>query len=103
MIKTKLRNTIYAHCLKYQINPKKYEWIFLQDPLLSYLYIKSIIRSPWKNSLWKLGERTISKDPYYSYKYARYVLNSRFPLGEPTIAKDYHSRIRYERYFNCKL
>jgi hypothetical protein len=29
----------------------------------------------------------VAKDHYYSYLYARDIIEGRFPLGEPTIAK----------------
>lgn len=43
-----------------------------------------------------LGEKAIAKDGYCSYSYAKHVLNNRFELGEPAIYSDLFLATDYE-------
>jgi len=52
------------------------------SPEFSYEYAKLIGKS------FKLGERTIAENSYYSLAYAREVLKGPFPAGEPAILTD---------------
>jgi hypothetical protein len=97
MITPKLKSKIYNNFIHCKIKTRKYEYIFAQDPKLSYLYAKDILKARFE-----LGEYSIAKDPYYSLYYAAHILKNRFPQGEPVIKNSKFKKI-YELAFNCKL
>jgi len=55
-----------------------------QDPKLTYIYAKEIIRGKIKDE-W---EEIIAQDPHYSFNYSLYVLRGPFIKGEDAISKN---------------
>ena len=51
----------------------------------------------------KEQEAIISKSSYYSYKYARTILNGPFPLGEPAIASNAWNSLYYSQVINDRF
>jgi len=41
---------------------------------------------------------TFAKDPFYAYKYAKYIMKKRWPEVEPVLRQDAESAYRYARY-----
>lgn len=62
----------------------------------SYAYNYAEKNGPYKDGSLEL--EAISTSPYYSYMYARFVLNGRFPMGEQMIKSDALYSEMYTRY-----
>ena len=69
--------------------PLEQEKEIAKECKLSYKYAKYI------KSRFELGEKTISKNSYYSYVYARDIIKGRFELGENAIIKSAEAAYNY--------
>jgi hypothetical protein len=70
------------------------------DPESTYLYaemlyLKRTLRYDKENYLWPEGEKILSQNPKYAFRYAKKVIEGRWPEGEKAISTDADSACRY--------
>ena len=73
------------------------EYLFAKKADTAFYYAES-----WLCGRFELGEEAISKNSFFSYAYAIYVLNEPFPLGEPAIKINVERYNSYLRFLNSK-
>ena len=78
-----------ANPSEFKKNKDYYESILAMSGPYSYNYARDIL------SRFEKGEKTIATHDYYSYLYAKYILNDRFELGEYAFCIDLPC---FERY-----
>ena len=73
------------------------EYLFAKKADTAFYYAES-----WLCGRFELGEEAISKNSFFSYAYAIYVLNEPFPLGEPAIKNNVERYNSYLRFLKSK-
>jgi hypothetical protein len=75
-------------------------------PESEYLFAKKVSTAYYAESClcgrFELGEEAISKNSFFSYAYAIYVLNGPFPLGETAIKNNVERYNSYLRFLKSK-
>ena len=107
-ISSDVHDCLKQHCCFNIVNACSYMRLFETPyPESEYLFAKKAdtafyYAESWLCGRFELGEEAISKNSFFSYAYAIYVLNEPFPLGEPAIKINVERYNSYLRFLNSK-